>query len=155
MKNIKIKILLIISICVIIIDQITKFLIDYFVRNSIKIIPRILEIEIVQNTGMAFGINSGNVKNIFITVIVIILVINFIKKQFELIDEKTMLSLSFIVGGGISNLVDRIFRGGVFDYIKISTFPIFNIADIVIVAGWILLIINIVRFSGTENKMKE
>ena len=155
MKNKKVKILFIISVLVLILDQITKLLISKFVKNSTKIIPRILEIEIIQNTGVAFGINSGNIKNIFITLVVLVLIINFIKKQFELIDKKTMLSLSFMIGGGVSNLIDRIFKGGVFDFIKISNFPIFNLADIAIVVGWILLIINIVKFSVGENKNKE
>lgn len=152
MKNKKIKILLIISISIIVIDQFTKFLINKFIKDSVKIIPRIFEIEIIKNVGIAFGINSGNIKNIFITLIFLALIIYFIKKQFKLIDIKTMISLSLMLAGGISNLIDRITRGGVLDFIKISTFPIFNIADISIVIGWILLVINIVKFTGIEEK---
>ena len=155
MKNKKMKILFITSILILIFDQITKFLINKFIKNSIKIIPRILEIQIVQNTGMAFGINDGNIKNIFITVIVLGLIINFIKKQYNLIDEKTMFSLSLLIGGGVGNIIDRIFKGGVFDFIKVSTFPIFNFADVAIVVGWILLVINIVKFCTDGNKNKE
>lgn len=151
MKN---KICIIIPI-IITIDQISKFFINKFVKYSIEIIPRVLEIEIVKNTGIAFGINSGNIKNIFISIVVLILIINFIKKQYELIDDKTFLALSLMIGGGIGNLIDRIIRGGVFDFVKISTFPIFNLADVAIVVGWILLIINITKFSIEENKEKE
>lgn len=151
----KIRNLVIISTSIIIIDQIIKIIIGQLIKDSIKIIPRILEIEVIKNTGFAFGLNSGNIKNIMITIIVLILIINFIKNQFKLIDNKTMFSLSLMLGGGVSNLIDRFIRGGVFDFIKISTFPIFNLADITVVVGWILLVINIIKFSFYENKNKE
>ena len=54
-----------------------------------------------------------------------------------------MCALSFIIGGGLANLVDRLFRGYVIDYIDINnlfTYPIFNIADICIVIGVIMII---------------
>lgn len=154
MKNKKIKVLIIISITIVIIDQITKFLIIKFVKDSLKIVPKILEIEIIKNTGVAFGFNSGNTKNIFITIFFLCLIIYFIKNQFKLINVKTMCALSLMLSGGISNLIDRIARGGVLDFIKISIFPIFNIADISIVIGWILLIINILKFTEIEEKEK-
>lgn len=152
MKNKKIKVLISIFVIILLLDQFTKFLISKFVKNSLKIIPRILEIEIIKNTGVAFGINSGNMKNIVITIIFLCLIIYFIKKQFRLINIKTMFSLSLMFAGGFSNLIDRIVRGGILDFIKISTFPIFNIADISIVIGWILLVINIVKFTGIEEE---
>ena len=151
MKNPKIKILLIIVIGLILIDQISKILILKFINSNIIIIPKLLEFEIVKNNGIAFGLNNGNFKNIIITILVLILIINFIKNQKDVIDNKTMISLALILGGGISNLIDRICRGGVVDFIKISTFPIFNIADSVIVIGWILLIINIVKFYNNND----
>lgn len=152
MKNKKIKVLIIIFCIIVILDQFTKFLIIKFVKEPIKIIPRILEFEIIKNTGVAFGFNNGNLKNILITLIFLILIISFIKRQFKLIDIKTMISLSLMLAGGVSNLIDRMVIGGVLDFIKISTFPIFNIADISIVIGWILLVINIVKFTGIEEK---
>lgn len=154
MKNKKIKILVINFILILIIDQIIKFVV-FKLNKSYIIIPKILEIQTIKNTGMAFGINSGNMKNIIITLLVLALIINFIKNQFELINNKTIISLSLLIGGGLSNLIDRIFRGGVFDFIKIFNFPIFNIADIAIVIGWVLLIINTIKFSINENKKEK
>ena len=148
------KILFIIIVAILLIDQITKVIVLNVISNSKIIIPKLLEIEIIKNIGIAFGLNNGNLKNIFITIIILTMIINFIIKQNKNIDRNTMIALSLILGGGISNLIDRIFRGGVIDFIKVSTFPIFNIADISIVIGWILLIICVFKF-GVEKDIEE
>ena len=152
MKNKKIYILVIVLIIVVLLDQFTKFIVDKFISSTLIIIPRILEFTNVKNIGIAFGINSSNIKNIFLSIFVLIIIVNFIIKQFKVIDEKTFFSLGLMLGGAIGNLIDRIIKGGVLDFIKISTFPVFNIADIAIVTGWILLIVNIIKFSKQEKK---
>lgn len=148
------KILMIIITIILLIDQLSKIIILNLVKENKTIISKLLEIEIIKNNGIAFGLNSGNIKNIFITIIILIIIINFIVKQYKNIDKNTMKALSLILGGGVSNLIDRVFRGGVVDYIKVSTFPIFNVADICIVFGWILLIICIIKF-GANKEIKE
>ena len=63
-------------------------------------------------------------------------------------NKKVYIGLLFLIAGGISNLIDRVFRGFVVDYIdftQIIDFPVFNLADIVLVVGWILLIIGILK----------
>ena len=113
----------------------------------LKVGREFIKIEIAENQGIAFGINSGNNKNIIITIIVLIIIINFIRNQIERIDTKTNISVSMILAGGISNLIDRIFRGYIVDFISLNNFAIFNIADMFIVIGWILLIIFIIKFA--------
>ena len=148
------KILLIILSIILLIDQLSKIIILNTINEIKVIIPKLLEIEVIKNIGIAFGLNDGNLKNIFITMIILIIIINFIIKQQNNIDKKMTIALSLILGGGISNLIDRIIRGGVVDFIKVSTFQIFNIADISIVIGWILLIICVVNF-GINKEMEE
>ena len=143
-KNRIIKLILIITICLIIIDQISKVVIQYRYENPIG---NFIGIELVQNMGMAFGLNSGNTKNIILTSYIIVIIINFVKNQKDRIDTETAVAISMILAGGISNLLDRIIRGGVIDFIKIKYFAIFNIADCYIVLGWILLIIMFVKFN--------
>lgn len=146
MKSKIFKSMLIIIVLLLIVDQVSKIIITkYF--NNVSIGNEIIGITVVNNTGMAFGFNDGNVKNIFLSVFVIAIIIGFIKNQSERIDNKTKIALSIVLAGGISNLIDRIFRGSIVDFIKIYKFPVFNIADTYIVIGWILLIIFLIKYS--------
>ena len=69
-----------------------------------------------------------------------------VSKKYDF-DDKAKLGLSLIVAGGIGNVIDRIFRGYVIDYIDISqlfNYPVFNFADICIVVGVILIMVIII-----------
>lgn len=145
MKNKIIRSLIIIVLILIVIDQTSKIVVTVLVKNSMG--NEYLGLEVAKNTGMAFGFNSGNIRNIFLTIFVLAVVINFIKNQLERIDKRTTFALSLILAGGISNLIDRFLRGGILDFIKIYKFPIFNIADTYVVIGWICLIIFLIDFS--------
>lgn len=152
-KDKTIKLILIITILLILIDQISKVIIQYKYQNPIG--NEILGITLIENTGMAFGFNNGNTKNIILTGLILLIIINFIKNQKERIDKKNAVAISMILAGGISNLIDRIIKGGVIDFIKIKYFAIFNIADCYIVIGWILLIIFLIKFHKEIIEVKD
>ena len=148
-----------IIIIIILIDQFIKIQIKQNLYNkSIVAIQKILKITYIQNTGGAYSIGKNHiVLIIFLTIIIlsILLVILFSKKN--KLNKFENICLSIAVAGGLSNLIDRISRGYVIDYIDLNLiidFPIFNIADICIVCGGVLLIIyalvqNIIK-RGTE-----
>jgi len=140
------EIIVIISIIIfIIIDQVTKM----FLAQDIMLIEGVLKLSNVQNTGGAFGIFSTSIITvILLNVFVLALMIRFIILKRDYISKLVYLSLLFIIAGGISNLIDRIFRGYVVDFIdftQLVNFPVFNFADIVLVIGWIMLIIGVFR----------
>lgn len=145
MKNKTVRLIVIIVTIIVLIDQISKLLVTNFVTESIG--SENFRFEVTNNTGLAFGFNEGNTKNAIIMVFVFFLIIKFIKQQFEQIDKKTAVALSLVLGGGISNFLDRVFRGGVLDFIKIYKFPIFNIADIIVMIGWLLLVVFLIDFT--------
>ena len=80
------------------------------------------------------------------TICILAVIFSIIKNQLERIDTKTAIALSLAISGGMSNLIDRIFRGGVFDFIRVFTIT-FNLADVLIVLGWILLVIFLIDYS--------
>lgn len=145
MKNKMIKLIFCVTILLIFIDQMTKFVIQYKYENPIG--NGFIRITLVQNTGMAFGFNSGNMKNMILTFVILLLIVNFIRTQKEMIDTKTSVALGFILAGGISNLIDRIMRGGVMDFIQVKNFAVLNLADCYVVIGWILIVIFLVKFN--------
>ena len=129
----------IILLLIILFDQVTKMIL---INQNITIIPNFLSFNYTQNTGAAFNIASNNIITIIIiNVIIIGLIIKFIKDNDLHIGA--LVSLFIVLAGGISNLIDRIFRGFVIDFIDVNifNFPNFNVADICIVLGIIFLIV--------------
>ena len=148
-ENKKLIILAIMIVLIIIIDQLIKIvIIKNLYNSSITLITGILNLTYVENKGGAFGIgNSSTVMFIIVSVIVITLITKFIISKKNYISTHILISLGLIVSGGISNLIDRIFRGFVVDYIDVSPlikYPVFNIADMFVVIGCIGIAINLV-----------
>lgn len=145
MKKRYLKMIIIILI-LIMIDQAVKGII---VNNDIEIFANI-KIECIQNFGGAYGIGGDStVFFILVNIVVLGIIIKFICSQKDRVDRKTLFSLILILAGGFSNLIDRIVWGYVVDYIDITNyfeFPVFNIADIYIVMGWIMLFICIIIY---------
>ena len=134
------------------IDQLTNALV---IEQNLIVIPNIINITYTENTGMAFGIGQNNLFFIIIiNIIVLGIIIKLIKEKQEQIDLKILTSLILILSGGIGNLIDRIFRGYVVDFIDINfmSFPNFNIADISITVGILILIISIIKSMFQQEK---
>ena len=134
-------------------DQFSKI---YISLNFNKLLNKdllVFTIEYVRNYGAAFNILSGN--RLFLSFISVISTI--ILSYFIFIRENKLINkfgLSFILAGSIGNGIDRIFNGYVIDFIKIKyiDFPVFNIADIVINIGVLILMISYFRY---KNKFDE
>lgn len=152
------KLTIIFIALVILIDQIIKVIaISVTNGGSIEVISGVLNFTYIKNTGGAFGVGSDANTFLLINIIVIFLLIRFLVINKEEIEIKAATSLSLILAGGISNLVDRIFRGGVVDFIDISpliNFPKFNFADICIVDGWILFAFFVALLTSEQIKDK-
>ena len=94
-----------------------------------------------QNTGAAFGIFQG-MNSVFIVLAFVI--IGLILIYFPLIPDDDIyfrLALSFQIAGAAGNLIDRLYRGYVTDFISIGRFPVFNVADSCITLGVVVLLI--------------
>ena len=144
MKNNKV-VLIILGISIILLDQITKAILS---GKNLIIIPNILNFTYTENTGVAFGIGSSNLILIIISNIVVLgIIIKFIKERKEQVNFSILFSLVLILSGGIGNLIDRIVKGYVIDFIDVNlfNFPNFNVADISIIIGIGILLIVIIK----------
>lgn len=136
------------------IDQLIK---GFVVGDKGLVIPN-KNISYTKNFGGAFGI-GGNSTFFFILINIVVLgiIIKFIYSQKDRIDNEILTSFTLILSGGFSNLIDRVIRGCVVDYIDITKyikFPIFNVADIFIVVGCIMLFVLIIIYWYKEIREK-
>lgn len=149
--------IIVIILWLLLMDQITKLIISRS-NYTINIIDGVLQFTFVKNTGGAFSIAQNSLWGIIITNgIVLGIVIRFIIIQFNKMDRITKLCGSFILAGGISNLLDRVVRGYVVDFIDITpiiNFPIFNIADMYIVTGWIIFVFLTIKYTISKKKFE-
>ena len=146
--NIKTKLYFVsLSIFIVLIDQFTKYLMFYnkklFINNDFLL----FKLDFVKNYGAAFNIFSGS--RVFLSLISIVFSILLIYLIFRknTINSFDLYSYSFILGGTIGNGIDRIYKGFVVDFINLNiiNFPVFNIADISINIGFIILLYNIFK----------
>lgn len=146
-----------IVIMIVIIDQVFKI----WVENSgeISIISGILTFHKSENTSAAYGIGSNSTLMYVATNLVILSVIfKFITTQNEFVDRKLKIFLSFILAGGISNVIDRVLRGYVIEFInfgQVRGLPILNIADIFVLIGWIAVAAIFASFTVKEWRGKK
>lgn len=135
------------SVIVLLIDQIAKLLIktNINLNEEISIIPNFFSIQYLKNTGAAFSILENQTILLAITSIICISVIIYYLKKEENLTTAMYLSFGLVLGGILGNLIDRIVYQGVIDFLSFQifnyNFPVFNIADIGITIGVLLLII--------------
>lgn len=181
-KSVKNKLLpLILLILVVIIDQISKSLVVKYIApydfvNCPTFLGGFLRFVFVYNPGVAFSVGASwgeNVRRILfslipIIVLILVMVVYFRNKDFSKLQRWAICG---IVGGGLGNIIDRIFRpSGVVDFIDVQWFgiedssikflrwdrwPTFNIADSAVVVCGILLIISFIVTFVKDAKNKK
>ncbi|WP_419742018.1 signal peptidase II [Paraclostridium dentum] len=134
-------------------DQISKFLaVKYLVNiGSIPIIKDIFHLTYVENRGAAFGMFQNN-QMIFVVVALAACIFGLYylyKKQLNLLGKSAII---LIIAGAVGNLIDRVRLGFVVDYFdfRIVWNYVFNVADVFVVIGTILLCIYIIFFENDK-----
>jgi len=130
------------SIFIILVDQLTKYLMLFNYKLLLNKDFILFKLDFVKNYGAAFNILTGS--RIFLStlsIIFTIILIYLILKQ-NPINYLDLYSYSFLLGGTFGNGIDRLFNGFVIDFINLNyiKFPVFNIADISINIGFLLII---------------
>jgi signal peptidase II len=173
----KLKTVFIIALVILVLDHITKGLVVAYIPlgGRIPVIPNIFDLVHARNTGAAFGfLDDWNspLKDWFFYIVALIAMVflYFYVKSIEASDKLSLFALSFIFGGALGNVGDRLFRGSVVDFLSVHyhnqvvdwnifgwylkfplIWPAFNVADMAISSAIVLLIWQ--SFRGSNNDM--
>ena len=128
-------------------DQIVKRIIVSYGDLNIRLIPGVLKLSYIENTGGAYGLGADSILVLIgINLLLVIFITRYLVKSYKTLYKNLTTGLLLVLSGGISNLIDRLFRGYVIDYLDITetlSFPVFNIADSLIVVGVVIMIVTI------------
>ena len=159
--TVKSKIVLGWVVIIVVLDRITKIIIDRSMplHHSIPVIDGLFNLTYVRNTGAAFGIFAGSHEafRLPFLILVSILALGFVVVMVKrLRDEETGLitALAFIIGGALGNLVDRVLYGEVIDFLDFYWsryhWPAFNLADSFITVGVLITLYYLIRAKGED-----
>jgi signal peptidase II len=123
-------------------DQVTKHLAVSRLDDGhvVDVIDGILTFRLTYNPGGAFGLGQDQPWFFLIASMVIAVAVIVLARRVD--DPRWVLPLGLVLGGGVGNLIDRVFRspgGRVVDFIDLQVWPLFNVADSAIVVGVMLL----------------
>ena len=153
---------IIIGILAVVIDQISKIFImtNLGINKSIPVIKNIFHITYIHNTGVAFGMMNGYNYKILIGIVLflVLLIFNFFNIRKDLSDIYAQNKSSFVfrfatglfVGGALGNIIDRLFRGFVVDFLDFRIWPIFNFADSFICIAFCLFVLYFISRKGNK-----
>ena len=144
---------------IVFVDQLTKYLTVFYLKpvDTLPLIQDVLHLTYVENRGAAFGMLSEN-RWVFMTVSIVailLLAVYLIWKKPK--DKWVCLSLSFIIGGGIGNMIDRVALGYVVDMIdfRLIHFAVFNVADSFVCVGAGILMVWLIVTGFREYKAEK
>lgn len=123
-----------------VLDLSSKLLLQHYLSEPINIIGSFLQFKLAFNEGIAFSLPLKGVLNITVSSALIIGLIRYYYKNYHSKSKFYDLAFGLLIGGALGNLRERITVGLVTDFIKVSSFPIFNLADSFIFIGVCLII---------------
>ncbi len=129
----------------VILDQAIKKITIFLLSASPFYFSDYLSLEIYKNYGIAFGIPVSAGVFYFIVFLFFAGLASGKLLSFKEMGKKEILAVSFILGGALGNVIDRIRFGYIIDFINFGDIVIFNLADVFIAAGVIVLLMNFFR----------
>lgn len=155
------KILTVWLVVILILDQLTKHAIDRWMslHHSIPIIDGLFNLTYVRNTGAAFGIFAGSHEafRLPFLILVSVVAIGFVcvmLKRLRETETGLITALSFILGGALGNLIDRVVFGEVIDFLDFYWsryhWPAFNVADSFITVGVTITLFYLIKYKNED-----
>lgn len=132
------------------IDQLTKtWAVNTLATRDIDLVGS-LRLHLARNRGAAFSIGLGTGGVVAILAIVVVIVLIAVGRNLD--TRLGVLSLGMVLGGALGNLADRAFRegsgflgGAVIDFVDLQWWPVFNVADVAVSIGGVLLVLTATR----------
>lgn len=138
----------VICLALFIIDRLLKYVaISLYSEKSIKLLGFLLKFDFYSNKGIAFSIQFKQIIIIILIILIISAICWFLYKSYKIKKWLYIFCLSLILIGSVSNLIDRLIYGYVIDYFDMRWFTVFNLADVMIVIGALILIISNIDLS--------
>lgn len=119
--------------------------------GKVDLIGSWLSLRLEQNTGMAFGIDLPQAVLVPVIAVLIFAALYLAKTHLNLDKPAAQILTGMIIGGALSNLIERILHGHVTDFISIWKWPVFNLADAFITVG----IFSVIVFYGKLKKINK
>ena len=156
----KIRIYSLITIAVLVaVDQLIKYLIDIYLKpvGNISVLKNILQFSYYENDGAMMGMMSGKTVTMTVLAVICLLLIGFVLFSGKIKFGVDYCCIILMISGGLGNIIDRIFRGYVIDYIEVLfiDFYIFNFADCLVTCAAVIMICNQIYEMIKENKEKK
>lgn len=142
---------------IIVLDQLTKYLVRSNIAfgEQIPVIGDWFRFTFVKNEGAAFSMFSGNhLVTIVLTSILLVACLIFIYREAQTGNKAFAICLTCVLGGGISNMIDRTLAGYVTDMISVGSFAVFNVADMFVTCGCILAMVYVLFFYKDDKGRK-
>lgn len=124
-----------------VIDRVAKEYLLYALQERRDIILNVFALTVQKNPGIAFSIKLPYIIQLILTPALLIIGMKLAIDNLKIDKKFVLITLGFIVGGALSNYVDRVLYQGVIDYLAFWSYPVFNLADSFIVVGIFLLIL--------------
>jgi len=139
------------GICLVLFDQITKWIAaqQLQVGHSVPLPGHVVYLTLVHNPGAAFGILAHATGLLILLTLAVLAIVWANRRKIGKQPLCFKLGLTLGLSGAIGNLIDRLRFGYVIDFLDVRIWPVFNVADVGIVAGVALLFWSIIR-SGQE-----
>jgi len=112
--------------------------------HSIPIIPKVFELHLLVNRGAAYGLFDGYRLSLLLLTLFVIL-FSFLFQSYFASSKLLRFGLVFLTAGAIGNFIDRLILGGVIDFLHLTPFPVFNVADLLINAGLVCFFLDMFR----------
>lgn len=135
-------------------DQLTKYIVrvNFQPNESLPVINSVFHLTYVNNPGAAFGLFAYKTP-VFVAITVLVVAVILIAYRTLPPGSPVMrLALALITGGALGNLIDRLRFGYVVDFLDFRIWPVFNLADVAIVSGVILLCWQLLGPAGEQGK---